>query len=488
MQSGRKVTSIDAGAGNYMGGESWSVISPHASKAARQDQSNDAPITSGLSTQPEFEFNERTQAAVRSDFKVRRLFTTRNGREMLESEEAVGPPLPLFGHLFQEGETAVMFGERSSGKSVLAVQIADAITRGVPVEPFDHCPRKQRVLYVDLSLSERQFNLRYAADNEHPGEALTNRHKFSTRFNRAEADPLAEMPGNFKRIEEFMLARIAAELEATKAKVLIVDNIDRFNGEMMRTRDLAFVMSRIRKLKAIFGPAVLILAELPCRSQRAPLSPDRLMATRLLSSFADSVFAVGRCRWDESYRYIRHFRAAGGEVLLDDTHVPTFRVVKQNGNFLAFRFEFYKPESFHHQPSCDKHRYSRVDRIKALTASGISQRRIARFMEMSLGSVNRAAQMWSPWNEKPAKAAPEVLEELARSEAGQAVSPTKIAQNVERAAESAEVSKLQTPRSPGFGRVPYLLSPITPPLNCVCVSPTKGRQYVSKQAETAFRG
>ena len=157
MRSGRKVASIDAGAGNYMGGDGWSVSNPRVSKGVMQDPSNDAPLNPGLPAQPEFEFNERTQAAVRSDFKVRRLFTTRNGREMLESEEAVGPPLPLFGHLFQEGETAVMFGERSSGKSVLAVQIADAITRGVPVEPFDHCPRKQRVLYVDLSLSERQL-------------------------------------------------------------------------------------------------------------------------------------------------------------------------------------------------------------------------------------------------------------------------------------------------------------------------------------------
>ena len=85
--------------------------------------------SNNMGPQPEFELNEQTQAAIKSDFKVRRLFTTKNGREMLESEEVCEAPQCLFGHLWHEGETALMFGERSVGKSVLAVQIADSITR-----------------------------------------------------------------------------------------------------------------------------------------------------------------------------------------------------------------------------------------------------------------------------------------------------------------------------------------------------------------------
>lgn len=427
------------------------VSSPSVSKGSTQHRPDDKPSpTSGPRTQPEFEFNARTQAAVKSDFKVHRLFTTRNGREMLETEGGGEAAMPLFGHIWQEGEMAVLFGERSAGKSVLAVQIADSITRGVPVEPFDHCPRKQRVLYVDLALTERQFNARYSADAEHPGAALANRYQFSTRFNRAEADPLAKMPDSFKRIEEFILLRVVQELEQTQARVLIIDNIDRLNGQVMGTRDLAFVMSRLRTMKAICGLSILILADLPRRSHRSPLSSDRLMSSRFLSTFADSVFAVGRCRRDDSYRYVKHFRSAGSEVLFDEEHVPTFRILKEGGNCLAFRFEFYKSESYHLEPACPRHDRDRLNRIKSLAASGITQRRIAKFMEMSLGAVNRAVKMWAPWNENPAKASPELLEELNQAETPDAraerstsstelpycrasakSSPTKIAQNVE---------------------------------------------------------
>ncbi|HEY2846863.1 MAG TPA: AAA family ATPase, partial [Pyrinomonadaceae bacterium] len=78
------------------------------------------------------------------------------------------PAEPLFNAFWQTGELALMFGEPGVGKSVLAVQIADALARGKPLAMHDaECTmhnskaKRQKVLYVDLVLSDAQFALRY---------------------------------------------------------------------------------------------------------------------------------------------------------------------------------------------------------------------------------------------------------------------------------------------------------------------------------------
>jgi Mrp family chromosome partitioning ATPase len=68
-----------------------------------------------------------------------------------------GPELPmLFDSFWQPAELALLFGHPGVGKSLLAVQIAEAIARGNRIlgEGAAEIP-PQRVLYVDLVMSAR---------------------------------------------------------------------------------------------------------------------------------------------------------------------------------------------------------------------------------------------------------------------------------------------------------------------------------------------
>src|SRR4051794_7053392 len=74
-----------------------------------------------------------------------------------------GPDLPMvFDAFWQPAELALLFGSRGVGKSLLAVQIAEAIARGTRIlgEGDSEIP-PQRVLYVDLVMSGLQFASRY---------------------------------------------------------------------------------------------------------------------------------------------------------------------------------------------------------------------------------------------------------------------------------------------------------------------------------------
>jgi RecA-family ATPase len=74
--------------------------------------------------------------------------------------EAIGrrPQPALVDGFWQSGEVALLFGAAGIGKSLLAVQVAEALARGRPIDGFV-MPRRQRrrVLYVDLTLSDVQF-------------------------------------------------------------------------------------------------------------------------------------------------------------------------------------------------------------------------------------------------------------------------------------------------------------------------------------------
>src|SRR5690348_4026606 len=92
----------------------------------------------------------------------------RRAREIVRGK-AAKPPEALFDAFWRAGELALLFGEPDSGKSVLAVQIADSIARGKPAEVVsgrwsvaNKSKKKKKVLYIDLVLSEKQFKERYS--------------------------------------------------------------------------------------------------------------------------------------------------------------------------------------------------------------------------------------------------------------------------------------------------------------------------------------
>jgi Mrp family chromosome partitioning ATPase len=79
----------------------------------------------------------------------------------------------LFGSLWTEGEVAVLFGGSGTGKSILAVQIAEAIATGaqasLPATPQSGVSAR-RVLYLDFEHTTRQFAERYSAPSPIPGK------------------------------------------------------------------------------------------------------------------------------------------------------------------------------------------------------------------------------------------------------------------------------------------------------------------------------
>ncbi|HSU26569.1 MAG TPA: AAA family ATPase, partial [Pyrinomonadaceae bacterium] len=93
-------------------------------------------------------------------------------------------PEMLFDEFWREGELAMMFGASGTGKSILAVQIGEALARGRALDGF-RMPRtrRQKVLYVDLDTSAKRFRTRYSTPSV-DGALEPRLYRFAENFYR----------------------------------------------------------------------------------------------------------------------------------------------------------------------------------------------------------------------------------------------------------------------------------------------------------------
>lgn len=77
----------------------------------------------------------------------------------------------LFDGLIEKGDQWIISGAPKSGKSRLALQLAISASEGIPFLGYK-CPRKVRVLYMDLELSPRVSSSRIYASYDYDADAL----------------------------------------------------------------------------------------------------------------------------------------------------------------------------------------------------------------------------------------------------------------------------------------------------------------------------
>jgi hypothetical protein len=74
----------------------------------------------------------------------------------------------LFSEFWYEQELCILFADTNVGKTILAVQIADSISRGCPIPGFKLEAQKQKVIYCDFELNDKQFQGRYSRNYGEP--------------------------------------------------------------------------------------------------------------------------------------------------------------------------------------------------------------------------------------------------------------------------------------------------------------------------------
>jgi len=256
------------------------------------------------------------------------LFTMRKAGEWLEIASNRPIPKMLFGSLWFESEICILFADTNVGKSILAVQIGDSISKGEPINGFNLETEKQPVLYFDFELTDKQFEVRYTApDGSH--------YQFNDVFYRAEINPDAlETEMTF---EEYLQMSVEEAIIHTNARVLIIDNITYLKNENEKARDAMPLMKQLKALKSKYNLSILALAHTPKRDLGKPITKNDLQGSKMLMNFCDSSFALGESTQDKSQRYLKQIKARNCQVVFDTENVGVFEIIKP-GNYLHFNY------------------------------------------------------------------------------------------------------------------------------------------------------
>jgi len=325
------------------------------------------------------------------------LFKMKLANEWLNDAKNKPIPKMLFSELWHEGEVCILFSDSNLGKSILAVQIADAITKGRYDIGFKMEADAQTVLYFDFEMSDKQFEKRYSID-------YTKHYEFKNNFFRIEIDTDAELPpinpkepdGKKMNYQDFLNQSIENAIQESKAKILIIDNITYLNDQIEAAKDALPLMKALKKLAKKYSLSMLVLAHTPKRDMSSRINQNHLSGSKMLFNFCDACFAIGKNGKEKDLRYIKQIKARNTGYVYGETNVITCEIKKPD-NFLMLEFKEFNYETEHLVELTDNDRKKRKENgIELIKQGNLNNTQIAN----QLGATEGAVRKWKKEIEK----------------------------------------------------------------------------------------
>jgi hypothetical protein len=298
---------------------------------------------------------------------------------------AKNSPIPrkLFGELWFEKEFCILFSDTNLGKSILSVQIANSISKGISTANLINECEAKKVLYLDFELTSKQFENRYSED-------FSNHYIFDDNFLRSELD-LEKIRNSNADFEEELLLSLESEICFHNAEVVIVDNITYLKNETEKAKDALRLMKILNILKKKLDISILVLAHTPKRDACKPISKNDVSGSKNLMNFCDSSFAIGESFSVNDYRYIKQIKERNVAKIYHSENILIYKIEKIN-SFLQFVFIDYGDESEHLIPKTKTDILERNNKIIELNKIGINNSEIGRQTGVSEGTVRNVLE------------------------------------------------------------------------------------------------
>ena len=290
----------------------------------------------------------------------------------------------IFSVIWQSNELHLLFADTGIGKSILAVALADAISKGYCFLNLENQHEPLTVLYYDFELSDRQFRKRYSDDNG-------NEYTFSSNFFIDTID-FIELDKQYPGIslKSQLLLKLKTDIEEYKANVLVIDNLTYLNGQSTQDTQVALeVMRSLNELKREYDLSILVLAHTPKRSLSFPITINDLAGSKHLSNFADSVSTIGKSIQGKNIRYIKQVKPSrSSEIIYDSDNVICCEILKQE-SFLTFSHLSYSTENEHLTIDPTSQKEERKEAARELRKQGKTVREISDQLSIPHATVHR---------------------------------------------------------------------------------------------------
>lgn len=303
---------------------------------------------------------------------------TQKANDCIASVKHFKWPQRLFDEFWREGELALLFGPPGVGKSLFAVQLAEALARGRTIGMFRMQGYRRRTLYVDLVMSAAKFRLRYS---NFPlfvsGEARP--YKFSESLFRAR-------PGPDAAIGAWLRKRIRDD----RVGVVIIDDLAALRLTGDGTAESLRVMRELKEIVDEQGISMLVLASSRPPAKGALVEESNLRRTQAVCEVADNVFAIGNHPQKAGRRYFIQTRSRHFKAVWNEANAPVCQIGLEDDVLLSFIFEGSLAAKL------DPEVQRTICEIKAAKDGGSSFRKIARELQIPISRAIRLYKKWTP--------------------------------------------------------------------------------------------
>lgn len=297
------------------------------------------------------------------------MFRVRLANKCLQDAQNQPEPRKLYGDLIYEGDLSLLFADTNVGKSIKAVQIADVISK------------TDKVLYIDLEQSDKQFQKRYSEENQ-------SLYPFNNNLLRIDFTQYLSIPEGYK-YDDYFSESLRLLIETTEAKIVIIDNMSKLiTTDTDKAQAAKPLMDRLIELKREYGLTLLLLEHTRKTDSGQPISLNDLQGSKMKVNFADSVFSIGRSSKDPNYRYIKQLKCRSSEIVYDAENVAVYEIVKEN-SFLHFKFIENSTEREHLKQLDDNGQSARINNVLELKKQGLSNVAIGNRLDISEGTVRK---------------------------------------------------------------------------------------------------
>lgn len=294
------------------------------------------------------------------------LLSIKSANDWIEDSIKMPDPKTFFNGLIVQYENTVIFAASNVGKSILAMQIAE------------HIAWAEKILYLDLELSSKQFQMRYT-------DTVTGQiHIFPSNFHRAEIDPEYIVGVD---LEQEILDSIE---EAAKQGItfFVIDNITFICNDSEKGATAGSFMMKLIRLKRKYNLTTIVIAHTPKRRSWEPITQNDLAGSAKLMNFFDAGIAIARSAKDNNLRYLKQVKVRTGEYKYGADNVIIYDISKDNG-CLKFELQGYAKEDDHLKNRDSGDDYDEIIGILKLQREGKTVREIAEILDMSKSSVQR---------------------------------------------------------------------------------------------------
>ena len=294
------------------------------------------------------------------------LLNIKAANEWIKDSLTAPDPKLYFYDLIVEYENTVIFAASNVGKSILATQIAEEISK------------TEKVLYVDLELSSKQFQMRY-------GDTVSGKtHVFPDNFQRAEIDPELMLGADLEQ-ETLDSIEKAAKLGT---RFFVIDNISFICNGSESSAKAGLFMKQLIRLKKRYNLTTIVIAHTPKRRGWKPITQNDLAGSAKLINFFDAGIALARSANDTNLRYLKQVKVRTGEFLYDADNVLLLDVNKDEG-FLKFDILGTGREDDHLNALAGGEGASEILEILMMQRDGMTVRQIAEAMNLGKSTVQR---------------------------------------------------------------------------------------------------